>query len=143
MLIYPAVFTPAEEGGFVVTFPDFPWGGTQGETEAEAREMARDLLTLIIGQYIRKQEDIPRPGRIRGKHVRGVALPALVEAKVELYRTMRESGIRKAELARRMGQPKQQVERLLNLRHASRLDQIEAAFSALRKQLTIAVRDAA
>ncbi|MGA2186224.1 MAG: type II toxin-antitoxin system HicB family antitoxin [Bryobacteraceae bacterium] len=143
MLIYPAVFTPAEEGGFVVTFPDFSWGGTQGETEAEAYEMAQDLLQLIVGQCIRKHEHIPRPGRVRGKHVRGVALPVLAETKIELYRIMRESGVRKAELARRMGQPKQQIERLLNLEHASRLDQIEAAFAALRKQLTIGVRDAA
>ena len=72
-----------------------------------------------------------------------MALPALAEAKVELYRIMRESGIRKTELARRMGQPKQQIERLLSLQHASRLDQIEAAFTALRKRLTIEIRDAA
>jgi antitoxin HicB len=143
MLIYPAVFRPAEEGGFVVTFPDFEWGGTQGETDAEAYEMAQDLLQLLLGQSIRKHEDIPRPGRIRGKWVRGVALPALAEAKVELYRIMRESGIRKTELARRMGQPKQQIERLLSLEHASRLDQIEAAFAALSKRLTIEIRDAA
>jgi antitoxin HicB len=143
MLLYPAVFRPAEEGGFVVTFPDFHWGGTQGETDAEAYEMAQDLLQLLLAQSIRKHEDIPRPGRIRGKWVRGVALPALAEAKVELYRIMRESGIRKTELARRMGQPKQQIERLLSLQHASRLDQIEAAFAALRKRLTIEIRDAA
>jgi antitoxin HicB len=143
MLIYPAVFRPAEEGGFVVTFPDFEWGGTQGETDAEAYEMAQDLLQLLLGQSIRKHEDIPRPGRIRGKWVHGVSLPALAEAKVELYRIMRESGIRKTELARRMGQPKQQIERLLSLQHASRLDQIEAAFAALRKRLTIEIRDAA
>jgi hypothetical protein len=31
----------------------------------------------------------------------------------------------------------------MHLEHASRLDQIEAAFAALRKQLTIGVRDAA
>jgi len=143
MLIYPAVFRPAEEGGFVVTFPDFDWGGTQGETDAEAYEMAQDLLQLLLAQSIRKHENIPRPGRTRGKWVRGVALPALAEAKVELYRIMRESGIRKTELARRMGQPKQQIERLLSLQHASRLDQIEAAFTALRKRLTIEIQDAA
>jgi len=35
---YPALFEPAQEGGFVVTFPDFDWGITQGETEEEAHE---------------------------------------------------------------------------------------------------------
>jgi hypothetical protein len=42
-----------------------------------------------------------------------------------------------------MGHPKQQIERLLSLQHGSRLDQIEAAFAALRKRLTIEIRDAA
>jgi hypothetical protein len=28
---YPALFEPSKEGGFVVTFPDFDWGVTQGK----------------------------------------------------------------------------------------------------------------
>jgi hypothetical protein len=38
-------------------------------------------------------------------------VPALVAAKVELYQQLRAAHITKAELARRMGQAKQQVER--------------------------------
>ena len=41
---YSAVFEPAEEGGFVVSFPAFPGLMTQGETLDEARAMAVDLL---------------------------------------------------------------------------------------------------
>ena len=41
---YAAVFEPAEEGGFVVSFPAFPGLATQGETLEEARAMAADLL---------------------------------------------------------------------------------------------------
>ena len=37
---YAALFEPAEEGGFVITIPDFGWGFSQGETEVEARQMA-------------------------------------------------------------------------------------------------------
>jgi antitoxin HicB len=64
-------------------------------------------------------------------------------AKTELYREFLASGIRKAELARRLGIPKTNVDRLFDLRHQSRLDQIEAAFQALGKVLSIEVRDAA
>jgi predicted RNase H-like HicB family nuclease len=39
---YTAVFEPAEEGGYVVTFPAIPGLGTQGETLDEARAMAAD-----------------------------------------------------------------------------------------------------
>jgi antitoxin HicB len=36
-----------------------------------------------------------------------------------------------------------QVDRLLDLRHASRLDQLEAAFRVLGKRLTLEIREAA
>jgi len=72
-----------------------------------------------------------------------VTLPALAEAKISLYREMLGVGMRKAELARRLGWHKPQVDRLLDLRHDSRLDQIEQAFAALGKRVTIAIEDAA
>jgi antitoxin HicB len=40
MLQYLALFEPAEEGGLVVTFPDFDSRITKGDTEEEAMEMA-------------------------------------------------------------------------------------------------------
>jgi antitoxin HicB len=72
-----------------------------------------------------------------------VILPLLAEAKIRLYREMRESGIRKADLARRIGCHMRQVDRLLDLRHGSHLDQIEAAFAALSKRIVIQIEDAA
>ena len=51
--------------------------------------------------------------------------------------------MRKADLARRLGWQKSKVDRLLNLKHASRLDQIDQALGVLRKWLAIAVDDAA
>jgi antitoxin HicB len=56
---------------------------------------------------------------------------------------MQASGIRKADLARRLGVSKPQVERLLDLGHGSRLEQIEQAFRALNKRLELSVQDAA
>jgi len=45
---YTAVFEPAEEGGFVVTFPAIPGLATQGETIDEARAMAADCLRTYL-----------------------------------------------------------------------------------------------
>jgi antitoxin HicB len=70
-------------------------------------------------------------------------LPGLQSAKVELYNVFLASGIRKAELARRLDIPSPNIDRLFSLRHQSRLDQLEAAFKALGKELTIDIRDAA
>jgi antitoxin HicB len=140
---YPARFEPAEEGGFVVTFPDFGWGVTQGDSEAEAREMAADALTTMIEEHIRSGDPLPRPSKPRGRKYRMIRLPALAAAKAELYQIFSESGVRKAELARRVGMSKTNVDRLFDLRHRSRLDHLERAFRALGKELRVEVRDAA
>lgn len=140
---YPALFEPAEEGGFIITIPDFGWGVSQADTEAEAQTMATALLQTLVQEHIRSGEPLPRPSRPGGRKIRMVRLPALQAAKVELYRLFLASGVRKAELARRLGIPKANVDRLFDLRHRSRLDQIEAAFHALGKEIRIQVRPAA
>ena len=139
---YPAVFEVAEEGGFVVRFPDFGWGVTQGDTEEEAREMAADPIRTMIRELIRQGEEIPRPSRPRRKY-RMIRLAALDAAKAELYMAFLGSGIRKTELARRLGIPKTTIDRLFDLDRHTRLDQIEAAFASLGKRLSIKISDAA
>jgi antitoxin HicB len=139
---YPALFEPAEEGGFVVTFPDFDWGVTQGDTEAEARDMARDALLTMIAEHIRKGEPLPRPGKPRGRKYRGIRLPALEGAKAELYLAFQTSGMSKTALARRLGISKIAVDRLFDLGNRTRLDLIEAAFAALGKRLSLEIEDA-
>lgn len=141
---YLALFEPDQEaGGYVVTFPDFGYGATQGETDEEAMEMARDLLMLSIGDFMREGKPLPRAKRHRGLHFRAVELPALQTAKVELYAAFLESGLKKTEFADRIGIAKTHVDRLFSLRHRSRLDQMEAAFAAVGKRLHVEVRDAA
>ena len=76
------------------------------------------------------------------KRSSSLILPVLTE-ELGLYREMRASRVRKVDLARRLGCHMRQVHRLLDLGHASRLDQIEAAFAALHKRVVIEIRDAA
>jgi antitoxin HicB len=102
---------------------------------------AEDAIITAFTEYIKRRRAIPRASKPRGKDVRMVFLPALTEAKVRLYEAMREAGVRKADLARRMGWQKSQVDRLLDLRHRSRLDQIEAALAKLHKRLAIHIED--
>jgi len=141
---YLALFEPDHKaGGYVVTFPDFGYGATQGETHREAMEMAQDLLMLTIGDYMRESKPLPAAKRHRGSKFRPVALAALQAAKVDLYSAFLASGVKKAELARRIGIPKTHVDRIFSLRHGSRLNQIEAAFAALGKRLHVEARNAA
>ncbi len=79
----------------------------------------------------------PDPQRFRGQRI--VRPSALEGAKLGVYQAMTEQGIKKAELARRLGWHMPQVDRLFDLRHASRLDQIEAAARVLGRHLEVRV----
>lgn len=140
---YPAKLQPAAEGGFVVEFPDFGWGVTQGDSEDDARAMAHQLLLTLIQDHMKRGEPLPRPGKSRGRNRRLIRLSALHTLKVELYQAFLASGLRKSELARRLDIPKTIVDRLFDLSRNTRLDQLEAAFAALGRNLDIQVRGAA
>jgi antitoxin HicB len=140
---YPARFKPDADGGFVIEFPDFGWGVSQGETEEDARRIAHDLLVTLVQSQIKNGEEVPRPRKPRGKGIRMVRLSALHSMKVELYQSFLDSGLRKSELARRLEIPKTVIDRLFDLNNRTRLDQIEEAFDALGKQVDVSVRDAA
>lgn len=60
---YPAVFSPAEEGGYVVTFPDFPGCVTEGDTFEEARANAVEVLELWLEELSSQKHSLPRHGR--------------------------------------------------------------------------------
>jgi len=141
MLRYRAKLIP-EDGNILVSFPDFPNVHTFGDDEAEALARAVDALETLLMAMIEDRETIPEPKPVRRRD-RFITLPALTEAKIDLYREMRSSRVGKAELARRLNCHLPQIDRLLDLGHASRLDQLEQAFAALGKRLAVSVEDAA
>ena len=139
MLAYPVELTPDDNDTFLVTCPDLPEVTTFGEDTEDALLRAVDAIEEALAGRIAAREDIPTPSQSLGRPV--VILPALTDAKVALYRSMREAGVRKADLARRLNVHAPQVDRLLDLTHASRLDQMEAAFKALGRRLDVRVMD--
>jgi antitoxin HicB len=140
---YPAKFTTdRESGGFVVTFPDVPQAITEGNTIAEAMEMASEALALALTFYTEEWRDLPVPSQPK-RGMRMVRVPALSEAKFKLYTALRDSGIKKADLARRLKCAPSQVDRLLDITHASRVEHLEAAFAALGKRMSVIVEEAA
>ncbi|MBQ8804614.1 MAG: type II toxin-antitoxin system HicB family antitoxin [Tyzzerella sp.] len=59
-LFYPAIFHNAEEGGFWISFPDFPECLTEGDDMEQAYEMAVDALGLVITSRTEEGEIIPK-----------------------------------------------------------------------------------
>ena len=92
--------------------------------------------------YIVAQEPLPTSSEPKADEEM-VPLSALGMAKIALYDAMREQGVGRAELARRLRWHLPQVSRLLDLRHASCMEHVEAALAALGLRLIINVARAA
>lgn len=58
---YPAVFTPEEEGGFSIVFPDLEGCYTCGDSLEDGIEMAEDALALVLYGYEKEERTIPVP----------------------------------------------------------------------------------
>jgi len=59
VLSYFAVFDPAEEGGYNVSFPDFPGCVTFGRSFEEAKEKSKEVLELWLEELTSQREKIP------------------------------------------------------------------------------------
>lgn len=137
MFDYPVILTP-DDGTVLVTFPDVPEAITFGADTDEALMYAVDALESALSFYVDDRKPLPMPSKPkRGQQT--VRPSALECAKLGVYQAMTEQGIKKAELARRLGWHMPQVDRLFDLKHASRLDQIEAAARALGRHVEVSV----
>ncbi len=136
MLSYPIALED-DDASVMATCPDFPELTTFGDDRDEARARAVDALEEAIAARIHSGQDIPSPsaGEIR------ITVPTLTAIKVMLYQGMREQAIGKAELARRLGWHLPQVDRVLDIRHRSRLDRMDAALGAIGCRLEVRARD--
>lgn len=132
MLAYPITLKP-DGDSVMATCKDFPELATFGEDKEDALLHAMDALEEAIAARIAGREDIPKPSR--GKNL--VAVPTQTAVKVLVYQTMRENNLRKADLARRLSWHGPQVDRLLDIHHATRLDQIDAAMAVMKKRIDV------
>jgi len=141
--IYPANLIPdKKEGGFVVKFVDLPEAITQGENVQDALLEAADCLEEAIANRIAMDYPIPSPAKPKsGQYT--VPLHSQMAAKAALYLAIREIGISKVELARKLGCDEKEVRRLLDPHHSSKIPRIEAALSVVGKQLVVGIQTAA
>ena len=117
-----------KDGKFIlVTFPDIPEAITQGSNRTDA---------LSMEFYFDDMRPVPAPSAPkRGQQV--VELPLSVAAKVLLLNEMLRQKVRPIDLARRIGTTKQEVNRLTDLKHTTKIDRIDAALRALGKRLIL------
>ena len=137
--VYPAVVKRDKGGRFLVTFTDVPRAATDAKTVDEVLLEAADCLEEAIANLIVLGKDIPKPSKLkRGQHL--IALPARMAAKAALYLAIREAGISKSELARRLGYDVREIRRMLDPMHNSKVDRIEKALAVLGQCLAVELR---
>ena len=61
--VYPAVFTPEENGQFSVNFPDLESCYTCGDDLVDALYMAEDVLAMTLVSYENNSTPIPTPSK--------------------------------------------------------------------------------
>lgn len=130
----------ADGDTWLITCPSLPEVTSFGETRDDALARAADAIEEALAARIADGVEIPLPaGKPGALHA---VLPLLTQLKVELYQALRAEGKSRADLQRAMKVHRPQIDRLLDLNHASKLDQIEAAFRALGREVNISVEAA-
>ena len=135
MFTYPARIKP-DGKRFAVSFVDIPEALTSGATREEALEMAVDALTTAMDFYFEDRRAVPPPSSPKRGHVL-IDLPPSVAAKVLLLNEMVRQGARNVDLARRMNVRPQEINRLTDLHHPTKIDTIGEALKSLGKKLEV------
>ncbi|EPB6911817.1 type II toxin-antitoxin system HicB family antitoxin [Pseudomonas aeruginosa] len=137
MFDYPV--TVHEEAGSVwLSCDDVPEMASAGETVDEALLDAVEGLESALSLYVDRRQPIPLPSEAKAAQP-VVRLPALTAAKVALWNTMLAQDVGKAEMARRLGVNRPQVDRLVDLLHGSKIEAVEHALAILGQRIALTV----
>lgn len=135
---YPVTLQAAEEGGFVVTFPDVPEAITQGDDLEQALSMAEDALVTAMDFYFEDNRPVPMPSKAkRNQHI--VDLKPSIAAKVLLLNEMLQQKVSQVDLAKRLNTSPQAISRVVNLTHPTKIDALGDALKALGKDLVLQI----
>ena len=137
--LYPATVESNNEGGFIARFRDVPEAITEAWNLEELKKNARDALISAIDFYIEGRKVFPAGSNVKSGDL-AIELPASVVAKVLLLNTMVQTNVRPIDLARKMKIKPQEVTRLADIRHATKIDTIQAALRVLGKELILELR---
>ncbi|WP_130472765.1 type II toxin-antitoxin system HicB family antitoxin [Candidatus Magnetaquicoccus inordinatus] len=136
---FPVVIRQLSDQLFQAHLLDLP-ETTRQQTSLEAALTAvKEALIQLISQRMRANQSLPIPAPPRGKERHWVALPLLLAAKAMLYQTMRQQGISKTALAKRLDHDEKEIRRLLDPAHPSKIARLEHALAVLGRQLIVAM----
>ncbi|WP_369311780.1 hypothetical protein [Providencia rettgeri] len=119
-----------EEGVYEIGFYDFP--NIQGVTfcKEDVELEAEEVLSATLADFITIRKPIPLPQK-NSKNAFPVYLPITTCLKIALHNAILETKTLRVDLARKMNINAQQIERLLDIHHASKVEVLEQALYLL------------
>lgn len=92
--VYPVIFTEDEDGKIAVEVPDIPNCFTFGDNMADALDMAKDVMEMLLVEYENDDKQIPEPSNINEIKTDGIV--SLVKADtLEWRKTFDNKAIKK------------------------------------------------
>ncbi|HHE6467609.1 TPA: hypothetical protein ACPFI9_000109 [Providencia rettgeri] len=128
-----------EENVYEISFSDFP--GLQGVSfcKEDVELEAQEILLASFAEIIELRKPIPLATQTKSEATFSVYLPIICCLKIALHNAILDSAIQRIDLARRLNINAQQIERLLDIHYASKIDLLEQALYILGVEASITV----
>ena len=124
--------------GFLASFPDVPEALTGASTYEEVLSEAQGALLTAFEFFFEDMRPVPMPSAAAEGDTL-ITIPVSVWAKVLLLNTMLNEKVTQSELARRMNTRPQEMQRIVNLGHSTKIDTLATAMEAMGKSLILSI----
>lgn len=139
MFKYPATVSFDDDTEqYEISFRDFDSIPSVALAEEDIELEACEGLTAAIGELIDARIAIPEPSAPREDDI-VVHLPVLTCMKAALHNAMISTGTPKASLARKLNQKSAQIDRLLDVDYASKVETLEQALYLVGFEVSISL----
>ena len=138
---YPAHYTfDNESDAWQIHFRDFPEQQAACYKREDIELEAQESLLLAIAMEMEEGRTVPAPSPALHDEL-AIHLPVLVKLKLELHNIMLAGATSKADLARKMGFNSGQMDRLLDVAYASKVEALEQALYLLGYEVQTSVAE--
>lgn len=140
MFHYPASYTLDEASGeYHIQYRDFPELASVTYSLEDIELEAQDGIKNGIAAEMEERRPVPAPSALQPGDI-SVHVPILVRLKAELHNAMLTTDTRKADMARKLGLNAAQMDRLLDVYYASKVEALEQALYLLGFEADVMVR---
>jgi antitoxin HicB len=137
---YPASYTLDEASGeYHIRYHDFPELASMTYSLEDIELEAQDGIKNGIAAEMEERRPVPAPSALQSGDI-SVHVPILVRLKAEVHNAMLATNTRKADMARKLGLNTAQMDRLLDVYYASKVEALEQALYLLGFEANVMVK---